>query len=121
MKQSEMLATLKELSSELNRYAAGSDSIVPGAYAEALDEAIKTLGRMMWRKVEDESPKEKGLYLVAYHPAYWDRVDFNKTEVNVDSFRGGNADERSRWAHNKYRVTTHWMPLPELPKGENDG
>lgn len=42
MKQSEMLATLKELSSELNRYAAGSDSVVPGAYAEALDAAIET-------------------------------------------------------------------------------
>ena len=121
MKQSEMLATLKELRSDLLRYAAGSDSIVPGAYAEALDEAIKTLDRMMWRKVEDESPKEKGLYLVAYHPAYWDRIDFNKTEVNVDSFRGGNADNRSRWAHNKYRAMTHWMPLPDPPKGENNG
>ena len=56
MKQSEMLATLKELSSELNRYAAGSDSIVPGAYAEALDAAIETLDRIRWRKVEDELP-----------------------------------------------------------------
>ena len=121
MKQSEMLAVLKELSSELQRYAAGSDSIVPGAYAEALDAAIETLDRMMWIKVEDESPKEKGLYLVAYHPARWDNIDYNKTEVNVDSFRGGNADERSKWAHNKYRVTTHWMPMPELPEGENNG
>ena len=120
MKQSEMLAALKELRSELLRYAAGSDSIVPGAYAEALDAAIETLDRIRWRKVEDESPKEKGLYLVAYHPAHWDNVDYNKTEVNVDSFRGGNADERSRWAHNKYRVTTHWMPMPEMPGGEND-
>ena len=120
MKQSEMLAALKELRSELLRYAAGNDSIVPGAYAEALDAAIKTLDRMMWRKVEGETPKEKGLYLVAYHPAHWDNVDYNKTEVNVDSFRGGNADERSKWAHNKYRVTTHWMPLPEPPEGETD-
>lgn len=120
MKQSEMLKELKELHSDLLRYAAGSDSIVLGAYAEALDEAIKTLGRMTWRKVEDESPKEKGLYLVAYNPAYWDDVNFNKTEVDVDSFLRGNADKRNSWAHNKYRVTTHWMPLPELPKGEND-
>lgn len=40
MKQSEMLAILKEFSSDLLRYAAGSDSIVPGAYEEALDAAI---------------------------------------------------------------------------------
>ena len=52
MKQSEMLATLKELSSELHRYAAGSDSIVPGAYAEALDAAIETLERIRWTSVK---------------------------------------------------------------------
>ena len=52
MKQSEMLATLKELSSELNLYAAGSDSIVPGAYAEALDAAIETLERIRWTSVK---------------------------------------------------------------------
>ena len=40
--QSEMLEVLKELSLDLLRYAAGSDSIVPGAYAEALDVAIET-------------------------------------------------------------------------------
>ena len=41
MTQSEMLAVLKKLRSELLRYAAGNDSIVPGAYAEALDAAIE--------------------------------------------------------------------------------
>lgn len=56
MKQSEMLAALKELHSDLLRYAAGSDSIVPGAYEEALDAAIETLDRIRWRKVEDEPP-----------------------------------------------------------------
>ena len=52
MKQSEMLAALKELRSELNRYAAGSDSIAPGAYAEALDVAIETLERIRWTSVK---------------------------------------------------------------------
>ena len=42
MKQSEMLTVLKELRSKLLRYAAGNDSIVPGAYVEALDVAIET-------------------------------------------------------------------------------
>ena len=59
MKQSEMLAVLKELSSDLLRYAAGSDSIVPGAYAEALDAAIETLERIRWTSVKrlPELPK----------------------------------------------------------------
>ena len=59
MKQSEMLAALKELRSDLLRYAAGSDSIVPGAYAEALDAAIETLERIKWTSVKrlPELPK----------------------------------------------------------------
>ena len=71
-----------------------------------------------WISVKDKSPKEKGVYLVAYHPAHWDNIDFDITEVGTDSFRGGNADKRSSWAHNKYRGVTHWMPLPEPPEGE---
>ena len=59
MKQSEMLETLKELRSDLQRYAAGNDSIVPGAYAEALDAAIGTLERIRWTSVKrlPELPK----------------------------------------------------------------
>lgn len=59
MKQSEMLEVLKELHSDLLRYAAGSDSIVPGANAEALDEAIETLERIRWTSVKrlPELPK----------------------------------------------------------------
>lgn len=71
-----------------------------------------------WISVKDQSPKEKVQYLVAYHPAHWDDVDYEDTAVGVDSFRGGKADNRNSWAHNKYRLVTHWMPLPEPPKGE---
>ena len=58
MKQSEMLATLKELHSDLLRYAAGSDSIVPGAYEEALDAAMETLERVRWTSVKDGLPEK---------------------------------------------------------------
>lgn len=58
MKQSEMLTALKELRSDLLRYAAGSDSIVPGAYAEALDAAIETLERIRWTSVKDGLPEK---------------------------------------------------------------
>lgn len=59
MKQSEMLKELKELRSDLMRYAAGSESIVPGAYAEALDAAIETLDRMTWISVKDRLPENE--------------------------------------------------------------
>lgn len=103
MKQSEMLALLKELSSDLQRYAAGSDSIVPGAYAEALDEAIETLDRIRWRKVKDELP-EIGEYVITYNPIYHqpfliDRIN----DIGEWVIRYGSP---------------YWMPLPELPKGE---
>ena len=58
MKQSEMLAVLKELSSDLLRYAAGSDSIVPGAYAEALDEAIEQFEKYMWHDAKVDKPED---------------------------------------------------------------
>ena len=106
MKQSEMLATLKELSSELNRYAAGSDSIVPGAYAEALDAAIETLDRMTWISVKDRLPelKEKAICL----NKHGDMMIGTYTEWG--------------WIFPCYfGAPPHWMPLPEPPKGENDG
>ena len=106
MKQSEMLAALKELRSDLLRYAAGSDSIVPGAYAEALDAAIETLDRMRWRKVEGELPelKEKAICL----NKHGDMMIGTYTEWG--------------WIFPCYfGVPTHWQPLPELPGGENDG
>ena len=106
MKQSEMLATLKELHSDLLRYTAGSDSIVPGAYAEALDAAIKTLGRMRCISVKDRLPelKEKAICL----NKHGDMMIGTYTEWG--------------WIFPCYfGAPTHWMPLPELPKGENNG
>ena len=73
-----------------------------------------------WISVKDKSPTKKGQYLVAYHVAHWDSVNYEYTVVGIDSFRGGKADNRYSWAHNKYRLVTHWMPLPEPPKEEND-
>lgn len=63
-----------------------------------------------WISVDDRLPKEKGDYLVAYHPCHWDNVD-DEICVGIDNFRGKTA-----WAKKKYRRVTHWMPLPEPPK-----
>lgn len=65
-----------------------------------------------WISVNDRLPKEKGEYLVAYHPCYWDNVS-EGTVVGIDSFRG-----KTQWAKKKYQRVTHWMPLPDPPEGE---
>lgn len=64
-----------------------------------------------WISVDDRLPDEKGEYLVAYHPCWYDSVHWDKTEVGLDSFRGKTA-----WAKKKFQRVTHWMPKPEPPK-----
>lgn len=61
-----------------------------------------------WIPVTEQLPKEKGLYLVTYHPCYWDNVEEDKTVVGIDSFRG-----KSSWAHSKYQRVTAWKPMPK--------
>jgi predicted RNA-binding Zn-ribbon protein involved in translation (DUF1610 family) len=68
---------------------------------------------MGWTNVQDELPKEKGEYIVAYHPCYWDHVR-DEWKVGLDSFRG-----KTTWAKAKYQKVTHWMPKPDLPKEDN--
>lgn len=112
MKQSEMLAALKDLRSELLRYAAESDSIVPGAYAEALDAAIETLERIRWRKVGDRPPEEGKVILT--RDKYGHLRDRTLKRVGKTMLFTPDGME-------PIRHITHWMPLPEPPKGENDG
>ena len=64
-----------------------------------------------WISVKERLPEKAGVYLVAYHPCYWDDVDMNRHEVGIDTFRG-----KQSWAKKKFQRVTHWMPLPEPPK-----
>lgn len=154
MKQSEMLALLKELSSDLLRYAAGSDSIVPGAYAEALDAAIETLDRMTWISVKDRLPEVETEVLVRTQwrcgnetysttaTAFYedgtvleDNSRWNWSEIwewgIYDEEKDGYKIPQGWWESSHYihddhynnidDEVTHWMPLPELPEGENNG
>lgn len=114
MKQSEMLAVLKELSSDLLRYAAGSDSIVPGAYAEALDEAIKRFEKYMWHDAKVDKPEDMKHVLIR-----------DRWETYV-GFYAEYADENgNHWMD--YDTDTYvydedvlqWMYIPELPE-ENE-
>lgn len=108
MTQSEMLETLKELSSDLLRYAAGSDSIVPGAYEEALDAAIEILDRIRWISVKDILPEEDTEVLAYDGRNIWLAWLSGDNTWGSDICNLGND-------------IIYWMPLPELPEGENDG
>ena len=66
-----------------------------------------------WISVKDRLPDAKGEYLTAYHPCHWDSVDYRRTQIDVDTWRG-----KTTWAKKKYHRVTHWMPLPEPPKEE---
>ena len=109
MKQSEILATLKELHSDLLRYAAGSDSIVPGAYVEALDAAIETLDRIRWISVKDILPAD-GETVLIYKNGIIEVQEFDRR-------RKGWLSKGWFWS---VATVSHWMPLPEPPKGENN-
>lgn len=60
-----------------------------------------------WISVEDRLPEEKGMYLVTYHPCYWDDVN-PEVEVGIDTFRG-----KTTWAKKKFQRVIAWQPLPE--------
>lgn len=66
-----------------------------------------------WISVKDRLPDEKGEYLVAFHPCWWDDVKEDKIVVGTDTFRG-----KTTWAKKKFQRVTHWMPMPQPPKGE---
>lgn len=65
-----------------------------------------------WIPVSEELPKEKGEYLVSYHPCHWNTVS-EKVVVGMDTFRG-----KTTWAKKKYQKVIAWMPLPEPWRGE---
>ena len=115
MRQSEMLALLKELSSDLLRYAAGSDSIVPGAYVEALDEAIETLDRIRWRKVGDETP-EMGPYDSNVDVLTFIVADDGR--FSYISTTGYYHNRPNPWCEVPGIHTVCWAYPPEPPKGE---
>ncbi len=78
---------------------------------DALEMAISALEQTKWISVSDP-PKEKGCYLVNVNH-WWDGKP-----VAREAFWNGDD-----WlsCYDKFKISqrvTHWMPLPEPPKGE---
>lgn len=63
-----------------------------------------------WISVDNRLPEEDGYYLCCIKSALFpDRVYIDILECDKGSFEEG---------HIYTDTVTHWMPLPELPKGE---
>ena len=81
------------------------------AYLDALTRVILKVKNQpkvdKWIPIEERLPEEKGLYLVAYHPCYWDNVK-EDVLVGIDNFMG-----KTSWSRRKYQRVIAWMPLPE--------
>lgn len=88
------------------------------AYLHALSRVISNVKRQPkvneWIPIEERLPEEKGLYLVAYHPCYWDNVK-EDVLVGIDNFTG-----KTSWSRRKYQRVIAWMPLPDPYKGSEN-
>lgn len=60
-----------------------------------------------WIPVEKRLPEKKDVYLVTYHPCYWDNVHPD-IAIGIDTFRG-----KTTWAKKKFQKVIAWKPLPE--------
>lgn len=85
---------------------------------------------MEWISVKDRLPKKDGKYLCVYEGfivgcKHIEVLSYSKNLYKVDeydfaSFKGerGFYSYNSEWGYINKNDVTHWMPLPELPKGE---
>lgn len=62
-----------------------------------------------WISVDDKLPEENGSYLV---------IGKSGTPHTAHFYKGRTMHGKTFSAHFSNRCVTHWMPLPEAPKGE---
>lgn len=81
-----------------------------------------------WISVKDRLPDKNGRYLCCYDLGIVSGksigiYSFAKNLYKVDKYdfkgmkRMGWYDYDSEWGYGEMSGVTHWMPLPELPKG----
>ena len=76
-----------------------------------------------WVSVEDRLPDEAGRYLVVKKRIAPDELGGNRTDIVILRFFVDNGFKMPThipdWINKEINEeVTHWMPLPELPKGE---
>lgn len=104
--------SLAEKVEQAYKSATGDDRTTLSYVLDLIADAPTITQPSEWVSVEDRLPDTAGEFLVVYHPCYGDKVT-SEIRVGIDSFRG-----KTTWAKRKYQRVTHWMPLPEPPKGE---
>lgn len=117
MKQAEIIARLRDLRESQSEFAKTNGDEIYKRDVEALDAAIEALERIRWRKVGEETPKdglpEEGEVILT-RDKYGHLRDRTLKRVGKTMLFTPDGME-------PIRHITHWMPLPGLPGGENDG
>lgn len=78
---------------------------------------------MEWISVEDRLPEQDGWYLV-FAPGYWGkRQSYGIDGMACSNFKHNYKDHwgiERKSSRGWSGIVTHWMPLPEPPKGEKE-
>ena len=77
---------------------------------DALAMAISALEKTKWISVDDRFPEEKANCIVYYQHAYCDNDDY--WAIGMCFYDG------EKFHVNPAYKVTHWMPMPQPPKGE---
>lgn len=107
---------LSEAYWDKNIQSSKDDPCIVDAMTDWAIRQIKALpSAQQWIPVSEGLPKEKGEYIVTYHPCYWDDVKA-EIKVGIDSFCG-----KASWAKRKHQRVIAWMPKPKPYKEDKDG
>ena len=112
MKQTEIIAHLRDLRKSQAEFAKINGDEIYKRGVEALDAAIEALERIRWRKVGDRPPEVGEVILT--RDKYGHLRDRTLKRVGKTMLFTPDGME-------PIRHITHWMPLPEPPKGESNG
>lgn len=90
---------------------------------DALSMAISVLEKTKWISVKDRLPNKTGRYLAVKKRIAPDELGGNRTDIVILRF---SVDDGFRmpthipdWINEEINEeVTHWMPLPDAPKGE---
>lgn len=79
-----------------------------------------------WINVKDRLPDKNGRYLCfdgMYMHIYRFATNFSELDqYDFDGITGSGFCEYDReWGYTEISDVTHWMPLPEAPKGDHNG
>ena len=85
---------------------------------------VEDVQEVKWISVKDRLPDTDGYYLCVWNETI-DVFEFAKNLYKVDKYSFTNKKGKSgfyecdrEWGFIEHEDVTHWMPLPELPKGE---